>query len=283
MPAVEQALAAAGARPRDLDAIAVTTRPGLLGSLLVGATSAKALAWAWDLPLVAVDHVQAHVWAAQMPSERPAYPCIALVVSGGHTSLYRAGGPLDLERLGATRDDAAGEAPDKAASLLGLPYPGGPSIERAGAAGNPRAFPFKLPLLEPDSLDFSFSGLKTALLYALVGPGNRRDAPWRVPRERLPDLCASYEHAVADTLARKAVRAASAQGLDRIVVGGGVACNRRLRAVLGELAAGAGMRADFAPPAYCTDNAAMIAGLGHELLAAGRTAPLDVDVLARAE
>jgi len=283
MPAIEEAMRAAGARPEDLDAIAVTNRPGLLGSLLIGTTAAKALAWAWDRPLLTVDHVQAHVYAALMPVEQPKFPCIALVVSGGHTSLYRVDDPLTLTLLGSTRDDAAGEALDKAASLLGLAYPGGPAIEAAGAAGDPHAFPFKLPLLEPDSLEFSFSGLKTALLYTLVGPGNRRDAPWLLPRARLADLCASFEHAVAGTLARKAVRAAELTGIPRILVGGGVACNRRLRALLGEQAARAGMEARFAPPAYCTDNAVMIAGLGHALLAGGRLAPLDADVLARAE
>lgn len=282
VPAIREAMDTAGIAPADLAAVAVTNRPGLLGSLLIGTTAAKALAWAWDRPLLAVDHVQAHVYAALMPQAEPVFPCIALVVSGGHTSLYRVDGPLHLTILGATRDDAAGEALDKAASLLGLGYPGGPAMEIAGAAGNPRAFPFKLPLLEPDSLEFSFSGLKTALLYTLVGPGNRRDAPWRVPRERLADLCASFEQAVAETLARKAVRAAAQQGVARILVGGGVACNRRLRATLQQLAAQAGMEACFAPPAYCTDNAVMVAGLGHALYAAGRLAALDEDVLARA-
>ncbi len=282
MPAVAEAMRAAGAQPADLDAIAVTNRPGLLGSLLIGTTAAKALAWAWDRPLLAVDHVQAHVYAALMPQDHPEFPCIALVVSGGHTSLYRVDDPLTLTLLGSTRDDAAGEALDKAASLLGLAYPGGPAIEAAGAGGDPHAFPFKLPMLEADSLEFSFSGLKTALLYTLVGPGNRRDAPWLLPRARLADLCASFEHAVAGTLARKAVRAAELTGIPRILVGGGVACNRRLRALLGEQAARAGMEARFAPPAYCTDNAVMIAGLGHALLAGGRLAALDEDVLARA-
>ncbi len=282
-PAVQEALARARTRPQDLAAVAVTTQPGLLGSLLVGATAAKAMAWAWDKPLVAVNHVHAHVYAALMSVPRWEFPAVALVVSGGHTSLYRVDSPLELAFLGGTRDDAAGEAFDKAAALLGLGYPGGPAIERAAAGGDPRAFPFKLPLLDADSLEFSFSGLKTALLYTLVGPGKRRDAPWRVPRERLPDLCASFEAAVAATLARKAVRAAVAQGTSRILVGGGVACNRRLRSVLAELAEQAGLEAHFAPPAYCTDNAVMIAGLGHALHAAGRHSPLDVEVCARAE
>lgn len=282
LPVIQEAMAAARVMPKDLDAIAVTNRPGLMGSLLIGTTAAKALAWAWDRPLLAVDHVQAHVYAALMPMAAPPFPCIALVVSGGHTSLYRVNDALNLTILGSTRDDAAGEALDKAASLLGLGYPGGPAIEAAGAAGDPQAFPFKLPLLEADSLDFSFSGLKTALLYTLVGPGNRRDAPWLVPRARLSDLCASFEQAVAETLARKCVRAAEQLGIPRILVGGGVACNRRLRSSLTTLASRAGMEVNFAPPAFCTDNAVMIAGLGHALLTAGRVAALDEDVLARA-
>lgn len=283
LPAVERALGEAAVAPEEIAAVAVTTQPGLLGSLLVGATAAKALAWAWEVPLIAVDHLQAHVYAALMALERWEFPCVALVVSGGHTSLYRVDDPLSLARLGVTRDDAAGEALDKAAALLGLTYPGGPQLERSGAGGDPRAFPFRLPLLGPDSLEFSFSGLKTALLYTLVGPGGRRDAEWRVPRERLPDLCASFEHAVAETLAIKALRAAEREGVGRILVGGGVARNRRLRERLGARAARAGVEAVFAPPEHCTDNAVMIAGLGHARWRAGCTAPLDVEVSARAE
>jgi len=283
LPAVEQALAEANCPPASIGAVAVTTQPGLLGSLLIGATAAKALAWAWDVPLIAVDHVQAHVYAALMPTPRWEFPYVALVVSGGHTSLYRADDPLTLTSLGSTRDDAAGEAFDKAAALLGLEYPGGPSIEKTGRAGDPKAFAFKLPLLAPDSLEFSFSGLKTALLYTLVGPGGRRDDPWRVPRERIPDLCASFEFAVVETLARKAVRAAAQHGIPRILVGGGVACNRRLRERLGALASREGFEATFAPPAYCTDNAVMIAGLGHARWQAGAIAPLDAEVAARGE
>ncbi len=283
LPVVEEALAEARCTPSALGAISVTTQPGLLGSLLIGTTAAKALAWAWELPLIAVDHVQAHVYAALMPLPRWEFPYVALVVSGGHTSLYRVEDPLHLSCLGSTRDDAAGEALDKAAALLGLEYPGGPSIERAARAGNPAAFPFKLPLLAPDSLEFSFSGLKTALLYTLVGPGGKREDPWRVPREQLADLCASYEYAVVETLARKAVRAAETQSIPRILVGGGVACNRRLRERLHLLAGRAGCEAHFAPPAYCTDNAVMIAGLGHARWQAGACAELDTEVAARAE
>lgn len=281
VPVVEEALAGAGVGPGELSAIAVTMRPGLLGSLLVGATAAKSLAWAWDKPLVPVHHIEAHAYAALMSLETWEFPYVTLVVSGGHTSLYRSDSPLQHQRLGATRDDAAGEALDKAAAVLGLPYPGGPAIERAGAAGNPRAHAFKLPLLEPGSLEFSFSGLKTALLYQLKGPGLAHpDAPPPTGAE-LADLCASYEAAVAETLARKCLRACEQLAIPRILVGGGVARNRRLRATLARQAEAAGCVAAFAAPQYCTDNAAMIAGLGHARWCAGDTADLAADVAAR--
>ena len=281
VPVLEQCFAEAGLDPSAVDAIAVTTRPGLLGSLLIGTTAAKALAWSWDRPLVDVHHIEAHAYAALMSLPEWQFPYITLIVSGGHTSLYRSDSPLAHGLLGTTRDDAAGEALAEAAAMLDLPYPGGPSIQRAGEHGDPRAFAFKQPMLARDSLEFSFSGLKTALLYTLKGPGGSRADDWIVPRERLADLCASYEHAVASTLARKAVRACEQTGIPRILVGGGVACNRRLRVLLPEHAAAAGCEATFAAPAYCTDNAVMIAGLGHARLAAGLAADLGVDVMAR--
>lgn len=280
-PVIEEALSGPGARPADLAAVAVTVRPGLIGSLLVGATAAKSLAWAWNRPLVAVHHIEAHAYAALMSQPEWRFPYVTLVASGGHTSLHRTSSPLCHEPLGATRDDAAGEALDKAAALLGLPYPGGPAIEAAGALGNPRACPFKLPLLDPDSLDFSFSGLKTALLYRLKGPGvSRRDAPLPSGQD-LADLCASYEAAVMETLAQKCLRACARERVPRLLVGGGVARNRRLRAIVEAASAGAGVEAVFAAPPYCTDNAAMVAGLGHALWLAGATADLGLDVAAR--
>jgi len=280
-PVLQEAMTAAAVRPEQLDAIAVTSRPGLLGSLLVGTTAAKSLAWAWRKPLVAVDHLQAHVYAALMSRDSWEFPYVTLVVSGGHTSLYRTDSPLAHTLLGATRDDAAGEALDKAAKLLGLGYPGGPAIETAGAQGDPRALRFKLPMLGPDSLEFSFSGLKTALLYTLKGPGGRPEQPDLPGTAPLADVCASFEAAVAETLARKCVRACNATGVDRILVGGGVARNRRLRATLAAHARREGLDAVFARPEHCTDNAAMIAGLGHAHWSAGRLAPLDFDVAAR--
>ncbi len=281
VPVLQETLDAAGLGPRDLDAVAVTHRPGLLGSLLVGLSAAKALAWAWERPLVGVDHIQAHAYAALMSLEAWSFPYVTLIVSGGHTSLYRTESPLEHRLLGSTRDDAAGEALDKAAALLGLPYPGGPAIEKAGREGNPRAFPFKRPLLEPDSLEFSFSGLKTALLYTLKGPGGRREDPTRPEAASIPDLCASFEACVAETLARKCLRACDREGIDRILVGGGVARNLRLRRTLADLAAREGREVAFARPEHCTDNAVMVAGLGHALLEAGRVDDLLLDARAR--
>ncbi|MDA0666862.1 MAG: tRNA (adenosine(37)-N6)-threonylcarbamoyltransferase complex transferase subunit TsaD [Planctomycetota bacterium] len=277
-PVVEQALKEADLKPSDLGGIAVTHRPGLLGSLLIGTTSAKALAFSWDLPLVGVHHIEAHSYAALMPLEKMEFPYITLVVSGGHTSLYKTTDALSMELLGSTRDDAAGEALDKAAKMLGLGYPGGPAIQKAGAQGDPLAFPFKMPLIAPQSLDFSFSGMKTALLYTIKGAGGTTSDPWIVSKDCLPDLCASFESIVARTLARKCRRACEQTGINRVLVGGGVACNTRLREVMAKEAAKAGFSAQFAPPAYCTDNAVMIAGLGGEKLRRGLVSGLDLDV-----
>lgn len=279
-PAVAQALEEAGLQPQDLGGIAVTHRPGLLGSLLIGTTAAKALAFAWDKPLIGVHHIEAHSYAALMPLEERQFPYLTLVVSGGHTSLYRCDDALHMTLLGSTLDDAAGEALDKASKMLGLGYPGGPAIQNAGAEGDPSAFPFKMPLLAPDSLDFSFSGLKTALLYTIKGPGGTMQDPWIVDQARIPDLCASFESTVMRTLARKCRRATQATGIGRVLVGGGVACNRRLREVMAKEAQKAGFTAVFAPPAYCTDNAVMIAGLGGEKLRHGMVADLSLDVAA---
>lgn len=280
VPVVREALDEAGLRREQLSAIAVTTRPGLLGSLLVGATAAKSLAWAWDLPLVPVHHIEAHVYAALMSVEQWTFPYITLVVSGGHTSLYRTDSPLHHELLGATRDDAAGEALDKAAKMLDLGYPGGPAIQRAATDGDPQAFPFKLPLLGPDSLEFSFSGMKTALLYRLKGPGGKREDPTLPESDDLSGMTASFEQAVMQTLVRKCLRASKMHQIPRILVGGGVACNRRLRVLMAEEAAKKGVEATFARPEHCTDNAVMIAGLGDARWQAGETADLLVDVAA---
>lgn len=291
LPVIERALEEAGVGLDDLRGIAVTSRPGLIGSLLVGLSAAKALAWTRGLPLVDVDHIEAHVYAAAMeyPTERPGpWPCAALVVSGGHTTLYRAHSPLELERLAATLDDAAGEAFDKVSHLLGSGYPGGPAIAQLALEGDPtrHAFPRFRPQhrvgVEPARFQpFSFSGLKTAVLYHLRGQDALAPTPEPEDIPDRADVAASFQEAVVDSLVRPTVKAARELGLERVLVVGGVACNRRLRETMHAACEAAGLEAWFPSPAYCTDNAAMIAGLGWELLEAGRTAALDLDASAR--
>ncbi len=280
-PTIERALHDSGATAGDLAAIAVTSRPGLLGSLLIGATAAKALAWAWELPLVPVHHIEAHIYAALMALPEWHFPYLTLVVSGGHTALYRTTSPLDHNLLGSTLDDAAGEALDKAAMMLDLAYPGGPAIEAEGRDGDAQRYAFKRPMLGPDSLDFSFSGMKTALLYKLKGPGGKRqDATLEEASDRTA-MAASFEQAVMDTLVRKCLRASAVTGIPRLLIGGGVARNRRLRLMMERACARPGVVATFAPPDFCTDNAVMVAGLGWARLEAGEVADLGMDVQAR--
>lgn len=275
---VRRALAEAGVALEDLDAVAVTTRPGLVGCLLVGAAFAKALALGRGLPLVAVHHIEAHAVAARADHEDLAYPFVALVASGGHTALYACRGPREIRRLGQTHDDAAGECFDKVAVMLGLPQPGGPAVSRLAAGGRDDAVAFPRYRPGPDDPPFSYSGLKTAVLYYVKGVGGRRDGPHRpdlpVP---LADVAASFERAAVDGLVGPALAAARREGVADLVVGGGVAANRVLRRVLVERAP-AGLRVRFPRPDLCADNGAMIAMRGTELLALGEVAPLDVDV-----
>ncbi len=275
VPTIDQALERAGIGLKALDAIAVTTCPGLIGALLIGVAAAKTLCWLLNLPLAAVNHIEAHLFAPALEAPLD-YPLVGLIASGGHTVLLHATSAIDTEVIGTTTDDAAGEAFDKAAAILGLSYPGGPAIDRAARGGNPRAIEFPRTMLEPGSADFSFSGIKTAVLYHCHG----QNAPGRIgnppPPEAVPDIAASFQEAVVDVLVAKSIRAALARGVGTLVAGGGVACNSRLRARLAEEAAKVGLKLRFAPPALCTDNAAMVGGLGAHLLAAGRQAPLDV-------
>jgi N6-L-threonylcarbamoyladenine synthase len=278
LPVVERALADAGVTLDELDAIAVTQRPGLIGSLLIGLSTAKALAFARGLPLVAVHHIEAHAYAAAMEHELE-FPLLALVVSGGHTALYRMQDEATLVPLAETLDDAAGEAFDKVASLLGLEYPGGPAISRLALTGRRDAL--ALPRYRPKDgrPGFSFSGLKTAVLYALRG----QDATGPLPEdaELRADVAASFEEAVVDVLVEQCLATAACEGLTTLTVTGGVACNRRLRERMTAEAGARGLRAVFPSPKYCTDNAAMIAGQGWHHLRAGRLAALDVDAIPR--
>ncbi|MBM4060267.1 MAG: tRNA (adenosine(37)-N6)-threonylcarbamoyltransferase complex transferase subunit TsaD [Planctomycetes bacterium] len=278
LPIVAQALAEAGLAPADLAAVAVTHRPGMVGCLLVGLAAAKALCWRFAKPLLAVDHVQAHVHTGLLADPAMPLPALALVASGGHTALWLLHEPGRTERLGTTRDDAAGEALDKGAALLGLPYPGGPAIEAAAAGGDGRAFPLPRTLLGPDSLDFSFSGLKTALLYTLrpqAGP------PLPPPAGAvLRDLAASYQAAVVDVLVQKLLRAAARFPVRSLCIGGGVARNATLRERLRAEPALSHLHLVLPAPALCADNGAMVASLGFHHLRAGRIAPLDLDAIA---
>jgi N6-L-threonylcarbamoyladenine synthase len=283
LPVVDEALRRAGVTLDAIGAVAVATRPGLVGALVVGLTAAKTLAMTLGVPLVAYDHLEGHLYAGQLaaPGEE-VFPCVGLVVSGGHTSLFACDGPTTVRPLGGTIDDAAGEAFDKVASLLGLGYPGGPHIERAAAGGNPRAFALPRAFLHEDRLDFSFSGLKTAVLYALRGQDARGVAgpPGAPPSEALvADLAASFQAAVVDVLAAKAKLALRRARMSRLVVGGGVAANAALRGRLAAMTAEVGARLILPPPSLCTDNAALGA-IAFAKLADGAAGALDMDVQA---
>jgi N6-L-threonylcarbamoyladenine synthase len=263
LPVVDEALARASVTPADLDAIAVTSGPGLVGALLVGVQVAKALAAAWERPLVRVNHLEGHLVAAFLADPPPRFPFLGLVVSGGHTSLYACEDFGRYRLLGCTRDDAAGEAFDKGAKLLGLPYPGGVAIDRLARTGDPRAVRFPKAIVKNDDLAFSFSGLKTALLHHVRKHG--------VPEgQALADVCASYQEAIVAAVVQKLLRAARRFQLDRIVLSGGVAANGRLRAAVQAAAAEyEGVEVFLPAPRLCTDNAAMIAVAGTEAFRRG--------------
>jgi N6-L-threonylcarbamoyladenine synthase len=265
-PVVRQALDDAGATLGDVDRIAVTQGPGLVGALLVGLSAAKAIAWAKRLPLVAVDHLEGHVASLYLGPEPLEPPFVCLLASGGHTLLLAVRERGRSERLGTTLDDAAGEAFDKGARLLGLGYPGGAEIDRLAREGDREAFAF--PVARIPGLDFSFSGLKTALLYAV------RDLGEEETERRRADLAASYQHAIVRALAGRAQEARAATGLERLAVVGGVAANSALREALPD--------ARFAPLAYCTDNAAMIASAARYADAVPHPRYLDLDAYASA-
>ncbi len=275
---VREALDRAHIKVNDLDGIAVTHRPGLVGALLVGVQAAKALAWAADKPFVGVDHLVGHLLAVFLrrgeadgthgaggeEAELPPFPFIALLASGGHTALYRVDGAsaADVRELGSTRDDAAGEAFDKVGKLLGLGYPGGPAIDRLAAEGDPAWLPLSVPMAHSHNFDFSFSGIKTQVASFVREHGVPEGA-------RLADVCASFQATVTTALAEKLVRAARREGVARLVLAGGVAANRELRSKTARLAADRGMRLFVPDLKSCTDNAAMIAYAGMHKLRAG--------------
>lgn len=280
IPIVDQALQKAGVSLSSLETIAVTNAPGLVGALLVGVSVAKALAFCARLPLVAINHVEAHIFAARLMDNPPGFPYICLVASGGHTSLYLSRSEIEHEHLGSTTDDAAGEAFDKIAALLKLSYPGGPAIEKKARKGNPSAVHFPRTLLGKNSLDFSFSGIKTAVLYFMKGQDGEKRGK-NVRDIQRADVAASFQEAMVDVLVDKTLRAVRRTGVKRVVLGGGVACNSRLRERMREAARKRKLALYLPPPGLCLDNAAMVAGQAFYRYRSGLVDGLTLDVLPR--
>lgn len=278
LPVIREALQTAGITLGQVEAVAVAHRPGLIGSLLIGVTAAKTLAWALRKPLIGVDHVHAHLYSVVLEANpRPPMPAVGLVCSGGHTALYAMRSMDEVSLIGSTRDDAVGEAYDKVAAILGLGYPGGPILDQLAQKGDGRAVRFPRTFLERNSLDFSFSGLKTAVLYHVRGvPGKAPALPNQPPTgQALADLAASFQSACVDVLIEKLRRAADQNKSRSVIVGGGVSANTGLRQALSRLNLPV-----FVPQLrYCTDNAAMTAGLAHRYLKSGQFSPLDLDAI----
>jgi len=283
LPVLREALSQASVSLSDLDAIAVAHRPGLVGSLLVGVTAAKTLAWATGKPLVGVDHVHAHLYSVilgriaqgPLPIE---FPAVGLVCSGGHTALYAVRSWTDINLIGSTLDDAVGEAYDKVAAILGLGYPGGPVLDALATRGDASRVRFPRSMLGRESLDFSFSGLKTAVLYHVRGVAGKPQRPAPTEQE-ITDVAAAFQEACIDVLLKKISRAVSVVGSRSVIVGGGVSANNGLRRALSTFT----VPVFFPDRAFCTDNAAMTAGLAHVLLAGGRTSALDLDAITHSQ
>ncbi|MBK8183066.1 MAG: tRNA (adenosine(37)-N6)-threonylcarbamoyltransferase complex transferase subunit TsaD [Candidatus Competibacteraceae bacterium] len=273
LPLLRQIFQQAGLNPTAVEGVAYTRGPGLIGALLVGAAIGRSLAWSWRVPAIGVHHMEGHLLAPMLEPEPPAFPFVALLVSGGHSLLVEVGGIGKYRILGESVDDAAGEAFDKTAKLLGLPYPGGPALAKLAERGDPRRFTFPRPMIDRPGCDFSFSGLKTAAINA-----------WRLLEptpENRADIARAFEEAVVETLAIKSRRALKATRLKRLVVAGGVGANRRLRDRLRELTAELGGQVFYPRLEFCTDNGAMIAYAGWRRLAAGQGQDTVIDVMPR--
>jgi len=297
IPVVEEALAEAGVTMDEIDGIAVTKGPGLVGSILIGLSFAKAVSYARGIPLTGVNHIQAHPFAAFITTKSkggdkapvdfanagrnednapgPPFPLVALVVSGGHTTLIRMDGYLEYEVLGRTLDDAAGEAFDKAAKILGLGFPGGPAMERAAKKGSRTAIPFTRPYLPKKRLDFSFSGIKTAV-FREVDALREKDA---LTEKAVADIAASFQEAVTDVLVKKAILALEDSETTNLVIAGGVACNSRLREKLQRAAEKQGLNITAPPKKFCSDNAAFVAAIGYHQLKKGMTDGTDLNAI----
>jgi len=285
-PVIAEAIAQAKVEKDSIDAIAVANQPGLTVALIVGVTAAKTLAFVWEKPLIAINHLHAHLQSALMQQEPPELPAVALIVSGGHTSLYDYHSPLEPRLLGCTIDDAAGEAFDKVASILKLSYPGGPAIERIAKQGNPRAIEFPRSMLGKNSLDFSFSGIKTAVLYYCRGQDMKgQDKVDSMSTEQIADIAASFQAAVVEVLVKKTQRAAEKIGAKTVLLGGGVAANMELRTALRQMCDSSAppKKLLVAPEQYCTDNAVMVASLAYHKFKASLFANLTLEPKAYSE
>jgi len=279
-PVITEAIAQAKVGKDDIDAIAVTNQPGLTIALMVGVTAAKTLAFVWQKPLIAINHLHAHLQSALLQENGLELPAVALIVSGGHTSLYDYHSPLEPRLLGCTIDDAAGEAFDKVASILKLSYPGGPAIEKIAKQGNPKAIKFPRSMLGKDSLDFSFSGIKTAVLYYCRGQDMKgQDKVDSMNAEQIADIAASFQAAVVEVLIKKTQRAAERIDAKTILLGGGVAANEELRTALKRMcnSSSPAKKLLVAPKQYCTDNAVMVASLAYHKFKASLFADLTLE------
>ncbi|MCH2182142.1 MAG: tRNA (adenosine(37)-N6)-threonylcarbamoyltransferase complex transferase subunit TsaD [Mariniblastus sp.] len=277
LPVIHRTVEQAGIGLAELDAVAVANTPGLSGSLMVGLMAAKSLCLALEKPLIAVNHLQAHIYACQLDTSDPIYPSIGMIVSGGHSHLYRFDDAIHAHYLGGTIDDAAGEAFDKVAAMLGLGYPGGPEVSRVAENGDETAWSFPRSFIHEERLDFSFSGLKTAVRYAIAGPGKTSLEGVVLDSRQVADLAASFQAAVVDCLVSKAMQALRQTGLTQLCVGGGVAANRRFRQQLEQACQEAQVRLHIAPLKLCTDNAVMGA-IAIERYRAGLFESLDLDI-----